>query len=112
MTTAVVVPLRARGRVIGALNTAYGPSRRRHTTADLRFAEVLAGRVALALDNAGLTSELTVAEEQFGVVVHTLAEAVTMNDVDGRLVYANGRRSSCSASRSLDELLDDGPARA
>ena len=100
MTTAVVVPLRARGRVIGALNAAYGPSRRRHTTGDLHFAEVLAGRVALALDNAGLTSELTVAEEQFGVVVHTLAEAVTMNDVDGRLVYANRAAVELLAGRA------------
>ena len=53
MTTALIVPLRSRGRVIGALNAAYGPSRRRHTESDLHFAEVLAGRVALALDNAG-----------------------------------------------------------
>ena len=109
MTTAVVVPLRARGRVIGALNTAYGPSRRRHTAADLRFAEVLAGRVALALDNAGLTSELTVAEEQFGVVVHTLAEAVTMNDVDGRLVYANRAAVELLGFADLDELLATEP---
>ena len=109
MTTAVVVPLRARGRVIGALNTAYGPSRRRHTTADLRFAEVLAGRVALALDNAGLTSELTVAEEQFGVVVHTLAEAVTMNDADGRLVYANRAAVGLLGFADLDELLTTDP---
>ena len=57
--TALIVPLRARGRVIGAINAAYGPSGRRHAEGDLRFAEVLAGRVALALDNAGLTSELT-----------------------------------------------------
>ena len=109
MTTAVVVPLRARGRVIGALNAAYGPSRRRHTTADLRFAEVLAGRVALALDNAGLTSELTVAEEQFGVVVHTLAEAVTMNDADGRLVYANRAAVELLGFADLDELLTTDP---
>ena len=109
MTTAVVVPLRARGRVIGALNAAYGPSRRRHTAADLRFAEVLAGRVALALDNAGLTSELTVAEEQFGVVVHTLAEAVTMNDVDGRLVYANRAAVELLGFADLDELLTTDP---
>jgi len=109
MTTAVVVPLRARGRVIGALNAAYGPSRRRHTTGDLQFAEVLAGRVALALDNAGLTSELTVAEEQFGVVVHTLAEAVTMNDVDGRLVYANRAAVELLGFADLDELLTTEP---
>ena len=58
--TALIVPLRARGRVIGAINTAFGPSGRRHAETDLRFAEVLAGRVALALDNAGLHDELNV----------------------------------------------------
>jgi PAS domain S-box-containing protein len=89
LATAVIVPLRARGGVIGAFTASYGPSGRRHTEGDLRFAEVLGGRVALALDNAGLTSELSEAEEQFGVVVHTLAEAVLMNDPAGRIVYAN-----------------------
>ena len=98
MTTALIVPLRARGRVIGAVNVAYGPSRRRHTQADLRFAEVLAGRVALALDNAGLTSELSVAEEQFGVVVHTLAEAVTMNDRERPHGVREPRRARAAAT--------------
>ncbi len=106
MTTALIVPLRSRGRVIGALNAAYGPSQRRHTEYDLHFAEVLAGRVALALDNAGLTSELTVAEEQFGLVVHALAEAVMLNDAEGRLVYAN------PAAAELLGAADRGRARA
>jgi PAS domain S-box-containing protein len=105
ITTALIVPLRSRGRVIGALNAAYGPSRRRHTESDLHFAEVLAGRVALALDNAGLTRELTVAEEQFGLVLHALAEAVTMNDAAGRLVYANPAAVELLGAGSADELL-------
>ncbi len=110
MTTALIVPLRARGRVIGALNAAYGPSRRRHTESDLHFAEVLAGRVALALDNAGLTSELTVAEEQFGLVLHALAEAVTMNDATGQLVYVNPAAVKLLGAGSAEELLEAGPS--
>src|SRR5215216_4801568 len=109
LATAVIVPLRARGRVIGAITVSYGPSGRRHTESDLRFAEVLAGRVALALDNAGLTSELTVAEEQFGVVVHTLAEAVTMNDADGRIVYANRAALELVGAADAGELLRADP---
>jgi PAS domain S-box-containing protein len=107
--TGVVVPLRARGRVIGAMSAAYGPSGRRHTESDLRFAEVLAGRVALALDNAGLTSDLTVAEEQFGVVVHTLAEAVTMTDGGGGTVYANRAAAELLAAGSPEELVGAAP---
>jgi PAS domain S-box-containing protein len=108
LTTALIVPLRSRGRVIGALNTAYGPSRRRHTESDLHFAEVLAGRVALALDNAGLTSELTVAEEQFGLVVHALAEAVMLNNGEGRLVYANLAAAALLGAADPDELVRAG----
>jgi PAS domain S-box-containing protein len=109
VTTAIVVPLRARGRVIGAISGAYGPSGRRHTESDLRFAEVLAGRVALALDNAGLTSELSEAEEQFGAVVHALAEAVTMNDADGRTVYANRAAAELLGVEGPDALLGAAP---
>jgi PAS domain S-box-containing protein len=109
LTTALIVPLRSRGGVVGALNVAFGPSRRRHTESDLHFAEVLAGRVALALDNAGLTSELTVAEEQFGLLVHTLAEAVTMNDAEGRLVYVNPAAVELLGAESAEELVHADP---
>src|SRR5207249_3603375 len=51
---AVVLPLRARGRTLGALTLAFGPSGRRHGPADLALAEDLAGRAAMALDNARL----------------------------------------------------------
>ena len=109
LTTALILPLRTRGRVVGALNLAFGPSRRRHTESDLRFAEVLAGRVALALDNAGLTSELSEAEERFGLVLHALAEAVTMNDAAGRLVYVNPAAVELLGAHSADELVSADP---
>jgi len=109
LTTALIVPLRSRGRVIGALSVAFGPSRRRHTESDLRFADLLAGRVALALDNAGLTSELSVAEEQFGLVLHALAEAVTMSDGAGRLVYVNPAAVELLHAGSADELIRADP---
>src|SRR4051794_35246209 len=51
---ALSVPLRARGRPIGTLRMGVGPSGRRFGPPDLRFGEVLADRVALALENAGL----------------------------------------------------------
>ena len=105
----LVVPLRARGKVIGALTCAAGPSARRHSRADLRFAEVLAGRVALALDNAGLTSELSVAEEQLGAVVASLAEAVTVTDAEGQVVYLNAAAVGLLGAESPEELLTSPP---
>jgi PAS domain S-box-containing protein len=55
----IVVPLRARDRTLGtvALYTASAISSRRFEAADLTLAEELAGRAALALDNARLFQE-------------------------------------------------------
>lgn len=53
----VCVPLLARGRRLGALTLACGPSGRRFRNDELPFAEELAARCALALDNARIFRE-------------------------------------------------------
>jgi signal transduction histidine kinase/DNA-binding response OmpR family regulator len=54
LETAAVLPLRARGRTLGVLLLGLGPSGRRYSPGDLALAEDLAGRAAIALDNARL----------------------------------------------------------
>jgi PAS domain S-box-containing protein len=51
---AMVVPLLARGRVLGTLTCVLGAGPQRYSAADLALAEDLARRAALALDNARL----------------------------------------------------------
>jgi len=97
----VTVPLRVQGREIGALALSGRP----YTAGDRRFAEVLAGRVALALDNA----ELTLAQTQMVAVVEKLAEAVTVTDPEGRTVYANEAAVELLRMRDVDELLGAPP---
>ena len=85
-----VVPLRARGAVIGALTlSTTAQSGRRFGPKDAEFHAVLAGRLALALDNAGLDSELREAERQLGVALGQLDEAVVIADTGGGVAYAN-----------------------
>ena len=55
--SAMVVPMRARGRTLGALTLAAAESDRRFGRADLAFAEELARRAALAVDNARIHEE-------------------------------------------------------
>lgn len=54
--SAVVVPLRARGRSLGAMTLVTAESLRRLDQSDLEFAEELAGRAAVAVDNARLAT--------------------------------------------------------
>jgi PAS domain S-box-containing protein len=57
LSSAVVVPMTARGRTLGAMTLATDGSARRFDGDDLAFAEELARRCALAVDNARLYGE-------------------------------------------------------
>jgi serine phosphatase RsbU (regulator of sigma subunit) len=72
----MVVPLRARGRGIGALSVVSLDPSRRYEAADLALAEDLARRAALSLDNARLhEGQTTIARTlQFGMLPGRLPE--------------------------------------
>ncbi|HEX6939718.1 MAG TPA: GAF domain-containing sensor histidine kinase [Longimicrobiales bacterium] len=54
---AIVLPLRARGHIVGALTLIAIDARRRYGRDDVALSEELAGRAALALENARLYAE-------------------------------------------------------
>jgi len=64
LRSAVLLPLLARGRTLGALTLALGESGRLFTPADLGYAEDLAGRAAIAIDNARLYREVQDADRR------------------------------------------------
>ena len=106
---ALTVPLQTRGGSRGALTlaTLARPLR----AVDLEFARVAAGRAALALDNAGLSSELAIVERQLAAALTNLAEAVTVQDAQGRLVYANQAAADLLGYATADDLVaQTGPA--
>ena len=70
--SAITVALRARGRLTGALTLGVAWSGRRYGRDHADFAAVLSGRVALTLDNAGLFSDLELAEEARAEIAETL----------------------------------------
>jgi GAF domain-containing protein len=88
--SAIVVPLAPRGAALGALVLGTRSPRQRLSHADdVEYAETLAGRVGLALDNAVLSAELSSAEQQLQVILGSVDAAVTVRDRHGRMVYAN-----------------------
>lgn len=64
LRSVAVVPLAARGRVLGVMTLAMGPSGRTHSTADLALATDLAARAAIALDNARLYQNIQQEDER------------------------------------------------
>jgi PAS domain S-box-containing protein len=111
--SAVVVPLRARGRILGAVGLALSDeTARRFGPEDLTYAEDLARRAALALDNSRLFSERLVAEEELrrsrdelDFILAGVADGVTAQAPDGSLIYANEAAVETLGFTNVDELL-------
>ncbi|MGI9020984.1 MAG: SpoIIE family protein phosphatase [Solirubrobacterales bacterium] len=89
LRSSITVAMLARDRMLGALTLTTAWSGRPYTLEDVRFAQALASRVAMALDNAGLFSDLESVERRMDNVMSILDEAVVIHDSLGDLVYAN-----------------------
>ncbi len=87
--SAVVAPMVARGRTLGALSTLRLGEGRRYVSQDLDLVAELARRAALAIDNARLYSDLQRLEQRLEAVLANVAEAITVVDSRGQMVFAN-----------------------
>jgi PAS domain S-box-containing protein len=87
--SSIVAAMTARGRTLGTLTLVTTWSKRRYTADDVSFASVLARRIGLALDNAGLFSDLESVERRLDTVMSMLDEGIAVHDASGDLVYAN-----------------------
>lgn len=89
LRSSMVVPLEARGRIMGAITFISAESGRHYDVSDLQLAEALGSRAALAVDNARLYGEsVRVAAEQMAVLAR-VADGVLMINPEGRIAYAN-----------------------
>jgi serine phosphatase RsbU (regulator of sigma subunit)/PAS domain-containing protein len=96
--------LMARGIRFGRLTLTLAPTGRRFSSADRSFGYLVAGRVAIVLDNSGLTRQAAEAERRMVAALDALGEAVTMNGPDGRTVYANQAAVELLDARDAREL--------
>lgn len=69
----MIVPLTSRSRTFGTLTFASAESNRHYTRADLEFAQQLANRAAVAIDNARLYREARIATEARDLFMATLS---------------------------------------
>jgi PAS domain S-box-containing protein len=110
LRSALTVPMIARRRLLGTLTVAVAWSKRSYRRDDLAFIKTLAGRLALALDNAGLFSDLESVERRMDAVLDRIPEAVTVHEASGALVYANEAAARLIGMGSAEELVRSGTA--
>jgi signal transduction histidine kinase len=119
-TSAIIVPMIARGRTLGVTTLVSAESGRRYGEADLRLAEELARRTALAVDNARLYAEaqreiderrwaqeeLRGSKDQLEAILRGVADGITAQDPTGKIIYANETAARLVGSSSAKELVE------
>ena len=104
--SAIVAPLLARGRTLGALSVVRIGESERFDQDDLELICELARRAALAIDNARLYSNLRALEQRLEAILANLAEAITVVDEGGRTVFANQAAAELLGATGPSELTD------
>jgi signal transduction histidine kinase/CheY-like chemotaxis protein len=119
----MVVPLRARGRILGALTLVSSDPARRYDSAALACAEEFVQHAALAVDNARLYREAQEAnrlkDEFLGIVSHELRTPLTaifawirllrsrkLDEEKVARALATIERNARAQSQVIDDLLD------
>jgi PAS domain S-box-containing protein len=115
-TSAMIVPLNTAGETLGAITLVSAESGRRYEPSDLRVAEDLARRAALAVDNARLygraqrevaersriEEDLRRSERRFRALVQNNSDIISVFDAKGNILY-----QSPSVQRILGHRAED-----
>jgi PAS domain S-box-containing protein len=113
-TSYIVVPLRARGRLLGTISLGTGESRRQFTAADLALAHELARRAALAIDNALLFEAAQQSYAQLNTLLVSAPVGIGFWDRDLRFIRVNDALAAINelspedhVGRELGEVVGD-----
>ena len=107
--SAAVAPLLARERTLGAISVLRLGDSEPYESEDMDLVRELARRAALAIDNARLFSELHRVEQRLQAVLVNLAEAITVMDEHGHMVFANQVAADLLGAATPEELTSAQP---
>ncbi len=108
IASAMVVPLQARGRNLGAITYAFSDGTRRYTRSDLSLAEELGRRAALAIDNARLYAEareaIRLRDDFLSIASHELKTPLTSLRLQLQMALRSGAHNA--PARPIDYYRD------
>lgn len=104
-SSAMIVPLLARGKNLGVISFVATESGKRYDQRDLALAEEVGRRAGIALDNAHLYREIRQSRDQLDIILQGVADGIIVYAKDNRVLYANEAAARRSGASSLQDLL-------
>lgn len=104
----VIAPLIVRGEVLGALTLVTAESTRCYTEEDVDFAQDLAGRIALVIDNKRLEARASTSERHFRELVDSLGAIIWEGDANTFLFHFVSKRAEDILGYPLERWLEPG----
>lgn len=121
IVSAIVVPLTAGKKILGALSVISSNPERLYNKKDLKMVEELGRRAGQAIEHAQLYFEakkeldrrkeaekaLRQSKEELEVILKSIADGITVQDATGKLTYANDAAAASSGYNSNEDMLKD-----
>lgn len=107
ISSLVVLPMRARDRVIGVIGTTRDAGRPTYSTEDVEFVQALADCAAIAIDNAHLLRQANDAQDALrrqSQLVDQVSDAIIFIDDSGRIVSWNAAAEAIYGRRAEDVI--------
>ena len=108
-SSAMIVPLIARGKTIGVISFVTTESGKRYNERDLALAEEVGRRAGVALDNARLYREVQQSRDQLAIILQGVADGIIVYAPDSHLLYANEMAAQMTGYASVQEMLATPP---
>ncbi len=89
MESALLVPLIARGEIVGGLSGLGKKGGGSFTSDDMDLLKIFASQVGIAIDNARIFREMTDEKELSETTLNSIGDAVVVTDVEERVLSAN-----------------------
>ena len=116
-SSVMIMPLIARKQILGALTFVASEQKRHYADQDMRFAQELANRIAASIDNARLyqkaqdelavrkqlEDELEASKSQLEIIIHNIANGITLQDATGKVIYLNQTASDMIGKVTLKQ---------